>query len=97
MKYTILYIILFLTAISTLQVDAFQHSKTPVNINFEKIDAVEAMAIANEWKWTRKDVKSLVNAHEVVFELADGTRQMIPLPPDRMLVAVAPYIRQTHR
>ena len=55
------------------------------------------MAIANEWKWTRKDVKSFVNAHEVVFEFADGTKQMIPMPKDRMLVAVAPYIRKTHK
>ena len=97
MKYSILYIILFLTAISSLQAGAFQHGKKPANVNFEKIDAVEAMAIANEWKWSRKDVKSFVNAYEVVFEFTDGTRQVIPLPQDWMLVAVAPYIRKTHK
>jgi hypothetical protein len=80
-----------------LQVNAFQNSKNPADVDFEKIDAVEAMAIANEWKWTRKDVKSFVNAHEVVFEFADGTKQKIPMPKDRMLVAVAPYLRKTHK
>jgi hypothetical protein len=97
MKYLIISIILFLTIISTLQAEAFQDSKTTANADFEKINPVEAMAIANEWKWTRKDVKSFVNAYEVVFEFTDGTRQVIPLPQDWMLVAVAPYIRKTHK
>jgi hypothetical protein len=82
---------------SALQVNAFQDAKSPGDVDFEKINAVEAMAVANEWKWTQKDVKSFVNAHEVVFEFADGTKQMIPLPQEKMMVAVAPYIRKTHK
>lgn len=63
----------------------------------ENVNAMEAVAIANEWKWSRKDVKSSVTAHEVIFELPDKTVKMIPLPQEKMLVAVAPYIRQTHK
>ena len=97
MKYLILCLILIFGAGLALQAEAFQQNKKLAGINFEKIDAFEAMAIANDWKWTRKDVKSFVNAYEVVFEFTDGTRQVIPLPQDWMLVAVAPYIRKTHK
>ena len=63
----------------------------------ESLSAAEAVAVANEWKWTRKDVKSYVDPREVVFEFADGTVKRIPLPDDKMLVAVAPYVQRTHQ
>ena len=63
----------------------------------ENVNAMEAVAIANEWKWSRKDVKTSVTAREVVFEFPDKTVKRIPLPQEKMLVAVAPYIRRTHK
>lgn len=60
-------------------------------------DAVEAMEIANEWKWTQNEIKSYVNPQEVVFEFPNGREKKIPLPEEKMLVAVAPYLNQTHR
>ena len=63
----------------------------------ENVNAMEAVAIANEWKWSREDVKTSVTAREVVFEFPDKTVKRIPLPQEKMLVAVAPYIRQTHK
>jgi hypothetical protein len=97
MKYFVLCLILILETGLTLQAHAFQDGRKPSDIDFENIEAVEAMAIANQWKWSQKGVKSSVTAREVVFEFADGTKKMIPLPQDKMLVAVAPYIRRTHR
>ena len=97
MKYLIICLILILATISAFQAYAFQDSKKPADIDFEKIDAVEAMAIANQWKWSRKDVKSSVTAREVIFKFSDGTVKKIPLPQEKMLVAVAPYIRKTHK
>ena len=82
---------------SALQVNAFQDAKSPGDIDFEKIDAVEAMTIANEWKWSQKDIKSFVNACEVVFKFSDGKEQKVPLPQEKMLVAVAPFLRKTHK
>ena len=67
------------------------------DVRLKNIDAVKAMVIANEWKWSKKDIKSYVNAREVVFEIAKGNVKKIPLPEEKMLVAVAPYINQTHR
>ena len=63
----------------------------------EDANAMEAVAIANEWKWSHKDVTTSVTAREVIFEFPDKTVKKIPLPQEKMLVAVAPYIRQTHK
>ena len=97
MKYLIICLILIVATISAFQAHASQDSKKPADIDFEKIDAVEAMAIANQWKWSRKEVKSSVTAREVIFKFSDGTVKKIPLPQEKMLVAVAPYIRKTHK
>ena len=65
--------------------------------DLESLSASEAMAVANEWKWTRGDIKSYVDSREVVFEFTDGSVKRVPLPGDKMLVAVTPYIQQTHQ
>ena len=62
----------------------------------KNVSAMEAVAIANELKWESTDVKSYVTTHEVVFKFSNGQLTKIRLPKDRMLVAVAPYINQTH-
>ena len=97
MKYfALIFIIVFGTG-SLYPVYAFQDKEKSAEIDLEKIDAAEAMAVANAWKWSRKDVKTSVTAHEVIFKFSDGKVKKIPLPEDKMLVAVAPYIRRTHR
>ena len=63
----------------------------------KKMDATQAMAIANDWKWSKKDIKSYVTTQEVVFEFSEKKVKKIPLPEEKMLVAIAPYINQTHR
>jgi hypothetical protein len=62
----------------------------------ESIDAMRAVAIANEWKWTKKDVKSYINSREMVFDFPDRKIKRIALPKDKMYIAVAPYIKNTH-
>ena len=63
----------------------------------ENVDAMKAMEIANQWKWSKKEIKSHVTTREVVFEFPKGRVKKIPLPEEKMLVAVAPYVNQTHR
>ncbi len=63
----------------------------------KNVDATQAMAIANDWKWSKNDIKSYVTTQEVVFELSEKKVKKIPLPENKMLVAIAPYINQTHR
>ena len=97
MKYLLVCLIMTFAIFPAFEADAFQDIKKPADIDFETIDAVEAMAIANDWKWSRKDVKSSVTAREVIFKFSDGKVEKIPLPEEKMLVAVAPYIRRTHQ
>jgi len=63
----------------------------------ENVDAIPAMEIANGWKWTQKEIKSHVTTREVVFEFSDGKIKKIPLPEEKMLVAIAPYVNRTHQ
>jgi hypothetical protein len=55
------------------------------------------MVIANQWKWSKQDIKSYVTPWEVVFKFSNGKVKRVPLSAEKMLVAVAPYINQTHR
>ena len=63
----------------------------------KNVDAVQAMAIANQWKWSKKKIKTYVTPSEVVFKFSDEKVIQIPLPEEKMVVAVAPYIRRTHK
>lgn len=62
----------------------------------ENIDAVQAMAVANQWKWTQGNITTHVTPKEVVFEFPDNTIKKVALPEDKMVVAVAPYLTHTH-
>jgi len=62
----------------------------------ENIDAIQAVALANQWRWTNRDITISVDARKIVFKFPDGQVKAIPMPADKMLVAVAPFIRKTH-
>ena len=62
----------------------------------KNIDAMRAVEIANEWKWSQKDVKTSIDSREMIFKFPDGNVKRIALPKDKMYVAVAPYINNTH-
>jgi hypothetical protein len=49
----------------------------------ENVNAMEAAAIANEWKWSHKDVTTYVTAREIIFEFPDKTVKRIPLPQEK--------------
>ena len=82
----------FLFAASACQLD-----KNSPKAILKNVDAVQAMAIANEWKWFKKGIKSHVTTRDIVFELSENSFKKISLPEDKMLVAVAPYINRTHK
>jgi hypothetical protein len=97
MKFFLLSLILFLGVISLFPACGLLGDEDSPDARLKNADAIKAMAIANEWKWSQKDIKSYVNSREVVFETANGKVKKIPLPEEKMLVAVAPYINRTHR
>ncbi|MFH2121604.1 MAG: hypothetical protein ABIJ25_14590 [Pseudomonadota bacterium] len=82
--------------ISQFPVSALQGDRKSDEAVLEGVNAIEALAIANQWKWSKKDIKSYVNSREVVFQFPGGKVKKIPLPEEKMVVALAPYIMGTH-
>ncbi len=88
-------LLLGISALNPADANAMDERATETALN--NVDAVQAVAIANQLKWTNRKVKTYVNAHEVVFKFSNGRVKKIPLPDEKMLVAVAPYISRTHQ
>lgn len=76
---------------------ALQGSGKSAEATLNNVDAIQALAIANQWKWSHMGIKSYVTPWEVVFKFSNGKIKKIPLPVDKMVVAVAPYIKHTHK
>ena len=74
-----------------------QADKNSPEAILKNVDAFQAMAIANEWNGSKKEIKSYVTTREIVFGLSESKVLKIPLPEEKMLVAVAPYINRTHK
>ncbi len=96
MKSIIVSLILFLGIIWLFPACSGQGDGKSDKAKLNNVDAVQAIAIANEWNWTKKEITSFVTPRDVVFKFPDDKVIKIPLPEDKMLVAVAPYINTTH-
>lgn len=98
MKSKILSFILFLGISCLFPAYTTQSNDKSDEARLNNVDAVQAIAIANEWNYSKKEITSYVTPREVVFKSSDDKIiKKIPLPEDKMLVAVAPYINRTHR
>jgi hypothetical protein len=82
------------TTVATFQ--DLQSGEKSFDTALEHADVVQSIAIANQMKESEKEVKSLVNSQEVVFEFPSGKVKKIRLPEEKMMVAVAPYKHETH-
>jgi len=69
-------------------------SSGPSSASLQGKGPVEALALANEWKGN--DVTTFVTTEFVNFEFPGGAKTSVRLPADEMVVAIAPYIDQTH-
>jgi hypothetical protein len=98
MKSIALSFILFLGISCLFPAYTTQSNDKSDEARLNNVDAVQAIAIANEWNYSKKEITSYVTPREVVFKSSDDkVIKKIPLPEDKMLVAVAPYISRTHR
>ncbi len=69
MKIPKLIIIVFLLGLSwSIPTAAFQGDEQTPEMIVKDIDAKKALTIANQWRWTRKEITSYVNNREVVFK-----------------------------
>ncbi len=97
MKSLLLSFILLIRISMLFPAYAFEGDGKQAEAKLNNIDAIQAVAIANQWKWSKKNIKSYVTPREVVFKFSNGKTKRIPLPKEKMLVAVAPYVNRTHK
>ncbi len=97
MKHSIrlLIVCLLMAWMPNLVLSGSQREMSPDQM-LKGLDAKQALAIANQWKWSRKGIKSYINTREVVFQFPDGRKTRIPLPENEVMIAVAPYVKKTH-
>ena len=79
-----------------ITVVTFANQEVPDQSLLKGLDARKALKIANQWRWTKKEIKSYIDTREIVFKFPDGESTRIPLPENEVMVAVAPYIKKTH-
>ncbi|MDA3844589.1 MAG: CueP family metal-binding protein, partial [Candidatus Kapabacteria bacterium] len=56
----------------------------------------EAIALANDWKFSKKEIVSFITPKELTITFPDDRKVVIALPEDEMYVAIAPWITYTH-
>lgn len=86
-----LFLFISLTTLSAL---ASAQVSTPSAQQLKGITPQRALQLANAWKGTR--VQSFVTDTAIQFTFPDSSKQSIPLPAKQMVVAIAPYVNQTH-
>ena len=96
MKYIKPTVIITLLIFSLFLPNTVQADYKSFMAELKNVDAIQAVALANQWRWTNKNIAIYVNAQEIVFKFPDGQVKKIPMPENKMLVAVAPYITKTH-
>ena len=96
MKYIKPTVIITLWIISLFLPNTLQADYKSFMAELKHVDALQAVALANKWRWTNKNITTSVNAQDIVFKFPDGQFKKIPIPENKMLVAVAPYIKKTH-
>jgi hypothetical protein len=58
--------------------------------------AARALALANAWGLAKENVTSFITPQAVNFKFSDGRTVAVPMPQERMIVSVAPYVTSTH-
>ena len=91
-----IYLLLLIGVALFFQACTGQNGEKSLKSALKNLDALQAMALANEWKLSHKDIQSHVTPSEIVFEFPDKTQHIVPLPEDKMVVAIAPYEKGTH-
>lgn len=97
MKSLLLSFIIILGVNSLLPTYALYGDEKSTEAGLNNVDAMQAMAIANQWHLSKKGIESFVTPQEVIFQFPNGKEKRIPLPQEKMVVAAAPYIKRTHR
>lgn len=89
-----LFTVLWIGSVSTAY--AQWREKESPEATLEGLDAVHAIEVANRWMWSKKEIRSRVTPRAVIFKFSNKKEIRIPLPEDKMYIAIAPYVKNTH-
>ena len=84
----------FTLGFMTLSTLAFAQVTAPSPAQLKGVSAQKAMQLANAWKGS--NVQSFVTDQAVQFTFPNGQKESVALPARQMVVAIAPYVNQTH-
>lgn len=84
-----------LTLLFTLASLAAAQIAAPSPAQFSGLTPRQALAKANQWRNTG-GLQSFVTPEAVVFKFPGGEQQSVALPTRQMVIAIAPYVNQTH-
>lgn len=62
----------------------------------QNVTPQQALKLANLWRTGTTGVKSFVTSEKIQFTFPDGQQSEVKLPADQMVIAIAPYLQQTH-
>lgn len=68
---------------------------TPSSVQLKGLTPQQALARANQWR-SAGGLQSHVTSEAIVFKFPDGQQSSVALPAKQMVVAIAPYVNQTH-
>lgn len=68
----------------------------PSASDVDRLSARDALALANRWKDSMPSLTSIVDTQRIAFQFADGSTAEVPLPAEEMVVAIPPYLKNTH-
>ena len=97
MKILPLILLMALAIVTAFPIAAHSGDAAKTSAMLDNLDGAQALALANEWRWSQPDVVSHITTREVVFKFPSGAVKRVELPSDQVMVAVAPYISQTHK
>ena len=95
MNYLVIFVF-FLGTVFTAPAYAVPYDGKAEQDALRSVDAKGALILANQWKWSKKEIQTYVNGTEAGFRFPDRKVVKIPLPADKMVVAIAPYVKRTH-
>lgn len=84
-----------LTLLFTLASLSAAQTAAPSPAQLGSLTAQQALAKANQWRNTG-GLQSFVTTEAVVFKFPSGEQKSVELPAKQMVVAIAPYMNQTH-
>ncbi|MFZ0243492.1 MAG: hypothetical protein WAL90_17770 [Desulfobacterales bacterium] len=83
-------------ALFLISTTAFSMNESALMSQLDGLNAHKALALANQWHREKQPVRTHITSKEIVFQFESGRVKNITLPADEMMVAVAPFINQTH-